>query len=41
MIKLLNYINYIHDSIMRRMNTDDEQFKEFEDFDIRIKNEDF
>jgi|TARA_B110000908_G_scaffold158227_1_gene199127 guanylate kinase len=40
-IKRLNDRNDINDSIMRRMDTDDEQFKEFEDFDIRIKNEDF
>jgi guanylate kinase len=33
--------NDINDSIIRRMNTDDEQFKEFRDFDIRIRNADF
>lgn len=30
-----------NDSIQRRMDTDDEQFKDFVDFEIRIKNADF
>jgi guanylate kinase len=33
--------NDINDSIVRRMNTDDEQFKSFRDYDIRISNADF
>ena len=40
-IERLNYRNDVNDSIMRRMNTDDEQFKDFMDFDIRITNADF
>ena len=40
-IERLNDRNDVNDSIMRRMNTDDDQFKEFTDFDIRIKNPDF
>ena len=40
-IERLNYRNDVNDSIMRRMNTDDEQFENFKDYDIRIKNEDF
>jgi len=40
-IERLNYRNDVNDSIMRRMNTDDEQFKDFKDFDIRITNADF
>lgn len=40
-IERLNYRNDVNDSIMRRMNTDDEQFKDFRDFDIRITNADF
>lgn len=40
-IERLNYRDDINDSIMRRMKTDDEQFKDFGDFDIRIKNSDF
>ena len=40
-IERLNYRNDVNDSIMRRMNTDDEQFANFKDYDIRIKNEDF
>jgi guanylate kinase len=30
-----------NDSIIRRMNTDDEQFKNFRDYDIRVTNADF
>jgi len=33
--------NDINDTIVRRMNTDDEQFKEFRDYEIRIRNADF
>ena len=33
--------NDINDSIVRRMNTDDEQFKSFRDYDIRISKADF
>lgn len=40
-IERLNYRNDVNDSIMRRMNTDDEQFAGFKDYDIKIKNADF
>jgi guanylate kinase len=40
-IDRLTYRNDPNDSIMRRMDTDDEQFKHFRDFDLRVKNEDF
>ena len=40
-IERLEYRNDPNDSIVRRMNTDDEQFKNFRDFDLRVKNEDF
>ena len=40
-IYILTYRNDPNDSIMRRMDTDDEQFKHFRDFDLRVKNEDF
>ena len=40
-VERLEYRNDKNDSIVRRMNTDDEQFKGFNDFDLRIKNEDF
>lgn len=40
-IERLNHRNDVNDSIMRRMNTDEEQFKGFSDFDICIKNADF
>jgi|TARA_B110000483_G_C18009303_1_gene470514 guanylate kinase len=40
-IHRLNYRNDLNDSIMRRMNTDDEQFADFQDYELRIKNEDF
>ena len=33
--------NDLNDTIVRRMNTDDEQFKSFRDYDIRISNADF
>ena len=40
-IERLNYRNDMNDTIMRRMNTDDEQFKEFKDYEIRVTNADF
>ena len=40
-IERLNYRNDVNDSIMRRMNTDDQQFADFKDYDIKIKNADF
>lgn len=40
-IDRLTHRNDPNDSIMRRMDTDDEQFQHFRDFDLRVKNEDF
>ena len=40
-VQRLNDRNDVNDSIFRRMNTDDEQFENFTDYDIRIKNADF
>jgi|TARA_B110000908_G_C10181296_1_gene415794 guanylate kinase len=40
-LKRLESRNDMNDSIVRRMNTDDEQFRSFRDFDIRITNADF
>jgi guanylate kinase len=40
-IERLNNRADINDTIKRRMDTDETQFKDFKDFDIRIKNEDF
>jgi|TARA_B110000908_G_scaffold168138_1_gene222433 guanylate kinase len=40
-LERLNYRADASDSIVRRMSTDDEQFKGFTDFDLRIKNSDF
>lgn len=40
-VERLTYRNDPNDSIVRRMDTDDEQFKNFRDFDLRVKNEDF
>jgi len=40
-IERLEYRNDVNDSIMRRMTTDDEQFKHFKDYDLRVRNEDF
>ena len=40
-VERLEHRNDKNDSIVRRMNTDDEQFKGFKDYDLRIKNEDF
>jgi guanylate kinase len=40
-IDRLTYRNDPNDSIIRRMDTDDEQFNHFRDFDLRVKNDDF
>jgi|TARA_B100000767_G_scaffold130000_1_gene123496 guanylate kinase len=40
-LRRLESRNDLNDSIVRRMNTDDEQFKSFGDYDIRIANADF
>ena len=40
-IERLNDRADVNDTIKRRMETDDTQFKDFKDFDIRIKNGDF
>jgi guanylate kinase len=40
-IERLNDRDDKNDSIQRRMDTDDEQFEKFTDFEIRIKNADF
>ena len=40
-VERLEWRNDPNDSITRRMNTDDEQFKNFKDFDLRVRNEDF
>mgnify|MGYP003341604185 CR=1 FL=1 len=40
-LERLNHRNDPNDSIYRRMQTDDEQFAGFRDYDIHIKNEDF
>ena len=40
-VERLEYRNDMNDSIMRRMNTDDEQFKNFRDYDLRVRNDDF
>ena len=40
-VERLEHRNDPNDSIVRRMNTDDEQFKNFRDFDLRVRNEDF
>lgn len=40
-VERLEHRNDMNDSIMRRMNTDDEQFKNFKDYDIRVRNDDF
>jgi guanylate kinase len=40
-IERLNDRDDKNDSIQRRMDTDDEQFENFTDFEIRIKNADF
>lgn len=40
-VERLTYRNDPNDSIIRRMDTDDEQFKNFRDYDLRVRNEDF
>ena len=40
-IERLEYRNDPNDSIVRRMNTDDEQFANFRDYDLRVRNADF
>jgi guanylate kinase len=40
-LKRLESRNDLNDSIVRRMDTDDQQFKGFRDYDIRISNADF
>ena len=40
-VERLEYRNDLNDSIVRRMNTDDDQFKNFKDFDLRVRNDDF
>lgn len=40
-VERLEQRNDINDSIVRRMNTDDEQFKHFRDYDLHITNDDF
>ena len=37
----LEHRNDPNDSIIRRMRTDDKQFENFKDFDLRVKNDDF
>ena len=40
-LERLEYRQDPNDSIIRRMNTDDKQFENFKDYELRIKNEDF
>ena len=40
-VERLNDRADINDTIHRRMSTDDEQFKGFQDYDLKIKNGDF
>ena len=40
-VERLEYRNDPNDSIVRRMNTDDEQFKDFRDYDLKVRNDDF
>jgi len=40
-VERLEYRSDPNDSIIRRMNTDDEQFKSFKDYDMVVRNEDF
>lgn len=40
-VERLEHRNDPNDSIVRRMNTDDEQFKDFRDYDLKVRNEDF
>ena len=40
-VERLNYRNDPNDSIVRRMNTDDEQFQDFMDYDMVVTNDNF
>lgn len=40
-VERLEHRNDLNDSIYRRMKTDDEQFKNFRDYDLHITNDDF
>lgn len=40
-VQRLTHRNDPNDSIVRRMDTDDEQFKNFRDYDLMVKNDDF
>lgn len=40
-IERLNYRNDVNDTIVRRLNADEEQFKGFKDFEIHITNPNF
>ena len=40
-VERLNYRNDPNDSIVRRMNTDDEQFQDFRDYDMVVTNDNF
>tara|TARA_B100001287_G_C22672844_1_gene526105 strand:- start:960 stop:1433 length:474 start_codon:yes stop_codon:yes gene_type:complete len=40
-VERLEHRNDPNDSIVRRMNTDDKQFENFRDFDLRVRNDDF
>jgi guanylate kinase len=40
-VERLEYRNDPNDSIVRRMDTDDKQFENFRDFDLRVRNDDF
>jgi len=40
-VERLNTRADVNDTIVRRMNTDDLQFKDFKDYDLRITNADF
>lgn len=40
-VERLNYRNDINDTIVRRMATDDAQFKDFKDYDLHVTNSNF
>jgi guanylate kinase len=40
-VERLEHRNDPNDSIVRRMNTDDKQFEDFRDYDLKVRNEDF
>lgn len=40
-LERLTHRNDKNDSIVRRMNTDDEQFEGFKDYDMIVRNDDF